>query len=79
MKKTILHETCTDLLDRQESQGPSFSEIMQLAEDFFVLRSNSHGDTFFATEITAKTDPRQALEKFAQAVLQHWGRLSEGI
>jgi hypothetical protein len=77
MNEPISQETFTDLLARPEPQGPSFNEIMQLADDFFVFRGNSHGDSFFATEITAKTDPAQALEKFAQAVLQRWGRLSE--
>jgi hypothetical protein len=53
---------------------PSFAEIMQLAQDFFVFRGNSHGDSFFATDITAKTDPAQALEAFVRAGLSRWGR-----
>lgn len=54
-------------------QEPTFIEVMQLADDFFTFRGNSHGGAFFATEITAKTDPGQALEQFARAVLARWG------
>jgi hypothetical protein len=60
-------------LAQPKPQGPTFIEVMQLADDFFTFRGNSHGDAFFATEITAKTDPGQALEQFARAVLARWG------
>ena len=60
-------------LVQPEPAGPSFSEIMQLAEDFFTLRDNTHGDSFFATDLTAKTDPAHSLEEFARAVLARWG------
>ena len=63
-------------LAQPEPEGPTFIEVMQLADDFFTFRGNSHGGAFFATEITAKTDPGQALEQFAHAVLTRWGRLS---
>jgi hypothetical protein len=63
-------------LSQPEPGVPTFIEVMQLADDFFTFRGNSHGGAFFATEITAKTDPGQALEQFAHAVLTRWGRLS---
>jgi hypothetical protein len=63
-------------LAQPEPEGPTFIEVMQLADDFFTFRGNSHGGAFFATEITAKTDPGLALEQFAHAVLTRWGRLS---
>jgi hypothetical protein len=61
-------------LAQSEPVGPTFAEIMELAEDFFTFRGNSHGESFFATDLTAKTDPAQASEAFARAVLERWGR-----
>jgi hypothetical protein len=53
---------------------PTFEELMQLAGNHFTFRGNSHGDSFFATELIAKTDPATSLEQFARAVLARWGR-----
>lgn len=61
-------------LAQPESQGPSFAEIIQLARGFFDFRGVSIGDCFFATDISAKTDPGHALEEFAHALLNRWGR-----
>jgi hypothetical protein len=61
-------------LAQSEPVEPTFAEIMELAEDFFTFRGNTHGDSFFATDLTAKTDPAQASEAFTRAVLQRWGR-----
>lgn len=62
-----------DDLSQPEPVKPSFNEIMQIAQDFFVFRGNSHGDSFFATDIIAREDPGQSLEKFARALLSRWG------
>lgn len=56
-----------------EAAKPSFTEVMDLACEYFTFRGNSHGNTFFPTSLTAKTDPASALEQFAHALLQRWG------
>jgi hypothetical protein len=54
-------------------EQPTFVEIMRLAEEYFTFYGNSHGNHFFATSITAKTDPITSLQQFTAAALARWG------
>ena len=60
-------------LAEPEPEGPTDEEIMEKACDFFDFRGNSHGDSFFATSITARTDPVNSMCNFTRDALASWG------
>lgn len=57
----------------QEPLPPTVNEVMEIAENYFCFRGNSHRDHFLATSMEARKDPVQSLEEFACAVLARWG------
>ncbi len=76
-----LRDQVTQDLERREPdpQHPTFTEVMQLAEEYFTFYGNSHGDAFFATSIVAKSDPATALHQFTNAALARWGTPANNI